>query len=194
MDERLSMALEFANYRQTLSIQRKTLKEKINAKLTYGYAGGLFKINRELIVFVQMLIDQGRTENVPLIDENGNPVLIADLQIFKDEIIDRYFTATYEYYEDYQKSYYGVTMKKAGWDAMRHYEILGNYCIPYFIGLENCPEGTLANMPKELLFEARELANNFEEQKYFSILNEIFSYTKNNLTTKSIANYIISKL
>ena len=105
--------------------------------------------------------------------------------IFKDEK---------SYYEDYQKSYYGVTMKKAGWDAMRHYEILGNYCIPYFIGLENCPEGTLANMPKELLFEARELANNFEEQKYFSILNEIFSYTKNNLTTKSIANYIISKL
>ena len=86
MDDRLSKALEFANYRQTLAIQRKTLKEKINAKLTYGHSGGLFKINRELIVFVQMLIDQGRIENVPLIDENGNPVLVADLQIFKDEI------------------------------------------------------------------------------------------------------------
>lgn len=98
------------------------------------------------------------------------------------------------YYEDYQKSYYGVTMKKAGWDAMRHYEILGNYCLPYFINLENCPEGTLANLPKELLFEARKLANNFDEQKYFSILDEIFDYTKEKLTTKSLANYIISKL
>lgn len=98
------------------------------------------------------------------------------------------------YYEDYQRSYYGVTMKKAGWDAMRHYEILGNYCIPYFIGLEDCPDGTLANLPKELLLEARELTNNFEEQKYFSILNEIFDYTKKNLTTKSLANYIISKI
>ena len=105
--------------------------------------------------------------------------------IFKDEK---------PYYEDYQKSYYGVTMKKAGWDAMRHYEILGNYCMPYFIGLEDCPGGTLANLPKELLLEARELANNFEEQKYFSILNEVFDYTKKNLTTKSVANYIISKL
>jgi hypothetical protein len=105
--------------------------------------------------------------------------------IFKDEK---------PYYEDYQRSYYGVTMKKAGWDAMRHYEILGNYCMPYFIGLEECPDGTLANLPKELLFEARELANNFEEQKYFSILNEVFDYTKKNLTTKSVANYIISKL
>ena len=41
------------------------------------------------------------------------------------------------YYEDYQKSYYGVTMKKAGWDCMRHYEILGNYCMPYFTDLED---------------------------------------------------------
>ena len=112
MDDRLSKALEFANYRQTLAIQRKTLKEKISAKLTYGHAGGLFKINRELIVFVQMLIDQGRTENVPFVDENGNPILVADLHSFKDEIIDRYFTATYEYYEDYQKIKSSRTVEK----------------------------------------------------------------------------------
>jgi len=95
------------------------------------------------------------------------------------------------YYEDYQKSYYGVTMKKAGWDALRHYEILGNYCMPYFVGLENCPINTLANLPKELLLEGRELASNFDEQTYFSILDELFDYTKNNLTTKSIAQYIL---
>jgi hypothetical protein len=105
--------------------------------------------------------------------------------IFKDEK---------SYYEDYQKSFYGVTMKKAGWDTMRHYEILGNYCMPYFIGIEDCPKNTLANLPKELLLEGRELTKNFDEQKYFSILDEIFNYTKNNLTTKNIANYIISKL
>ena len=34
MDERLQKALDFSNYRQTLAIQRKTLKEKINARLT----------------------------------------------------------------------------------------------------------------------------------------------------------------
>jgi len=105
--------------------------------------------------------------------------------VFKDEK---------SYYVDYQKSYYGVTMKKAGWDCMRHYEILGNYCMPYFVGLEDCPEGTLANLPKELLFEGRELANNFDEQRYFHILDEAFNYTKNNLTTKNIANYILNKI
>jgi hypothetical protein len=98
------------------------------------------------------------------------------------------------YYEDYQKSYYGVTMKKAGWDCMRHYEILGNYCMPYFIGLEDCPKDTLANFPKELLLEARELAYSFDNQRYFNILDEVFEHTKNNLTTKNLAKYIIDKL
>ena len=104
------------------------------------------------------------------------------------------FKSEQPYYEDYQKSYYGVTMKKAGWDCMRHYEILGNYCMPYFVGLEDCPKNTLANFPKELLLEGRELAKNFDEQKYFSILNELFDYTKNNLTIKNLANYILSKI
>lgn len=96
------------------------------------------------------------------------------------------------YYQDYQNSYYGVTMKKAGWDCMRHYEILGNYCLPYFVGLEDCPKNTLANLPKELLLEGRELASNFDIKKYYNILDELFEYTKNNLTTKNIAKYILS--
>ena len=96
------------------------------------------------------------------------------------------------YYQDYQKSYYGVTMKKAGWDCMRHYEILGNYCIPYFTDLEKCPEHTLANLPKDLLLQAKDLANSFDKEKYYHILDRLFEYTKKNLTTKSIAKYIIN--
>ncbi len=96
------------------------------------------------------------------------------------------------YYEDYQKSYYGVTMKKAGWDCMRHYEILGNYCMPYFTDLEDCPKDTLSSFPKKLLLEAKELANNFDEQKYYVILDKIFEHTKQHLTTKSLAKYILS--
>jgi hypothetical protein len=102
MDDQLKQALDFANYRQTFSIQKRTLKEKIEAKLTYGYNGGIFKIDRILIVFVQMVIDQGRTQGVPLLDANDNPIMIEDLLIFKDEIVDRYFTATLEYYEQHE--------------------------------------------------------------------------------------------
>jgi hypothetical protein len=102
MQEQLKKALEFSNYKQTLSIQRKTLKEKIEAKLTYGCAGGVFKINRELLNFVQTLCNEGRTSGVVLLDLNENPILIDNLEDFKNEIFDRYFTATNEYFEQYQ--------------------------------------------------------------------------------------------
>ena len=45
---------------------------------------------------------------------------------------------------------------------MRHYEILGNYCLPYFPDLKNCPLDTLFNFPKELILESNDLVNNFD--------------------------------
>lgn len=103
MDERLKNALDFSNYRHTLAIQRKTLKEKMESKLTYGYNGGIFKIDRILLTFVQLLIDQERTVGIPILDQNDNPILIDDIIKFRDEIFDRYFTVTYEYLEAYDK-------------------------------------------------------------------------------------------
>ncbi len=103
MQEHLDKALEFANYRQTFAIQRKTLKEKIDAQLTYGVNGGIFKIDRSLLNFVEMLIFKSRRENVVLLDKNDNPILIEDLTKFRDEIFDRYFSATFAYLEEYQK-------------------------------------------------------------------------------------------
>jgi hypothetical protein len=99
-----------------------------------------------------------------------------------------------EYYLDYNKSYYGITKKKAGWDCMRHYEILGNNCIPYFLDLENCPKYTLINLPKDVLIKARELANDFNENIYNEILEELFDYTKQNLTTKKLAQYVLNSI
>ena len=103
MDDQLKQALDFANYRQTFSIQRQTLKEKIEAKLTYGVSGGIFKIDKSLIAYVQMLVDRGRTGGVPLIDSNDNPILITNLEDFRDKILDRYYTTTFEYYDQYQE-------------------------------------------------------------------------------------------
>lgn len=103
MEEQLKKALDFSNYRQSLSIQRKTLKEKTDSKLTYGHNGGIFKIDRVLLTFVQLLLDQGRATGVVILDSNDNPVLVDDLELFKTEIFDRYFTVTNEYLEEYQK-------------------------------------------------------------------------------------------
>jgi hypothetical protein len=102
MDDQLKKALEFSNYRHTFAIQRKTLKEKIQARLTYGHNGGIFKIDQTLLNFVENLVNQGRINGIPLLDANDNPIMIEDMNQFRDEIYDRYFTATLEYYEQYE--------------------------------------------------------------------------------------------
>lgn len=103
MDPILQQALDFSNYRQTFAIQRKALKEQMAAKLTYAKNGGIFKIDRTLINFVQLLLDQGRDSGVVLLDINENPVLVENLNEFRDEIFDRYFSTTLEYHEKFQK-------------------------------------------------------------------------------------------
>jgi len=103
MQDEFQKALDFSNYRQTFAIQRKTLKEKIDAKLTYGHNGGIFKIDRTLLNFVEMLIYKDRSEDVVILDVNDNPILVNDLIKFREEIFDRYFSATNEYFEEYQK-------------------------------------------------------------------------------------------
>ena len=103
MQEEFQKSLDFSNYRQTFAIQRKTLKEKIDAKLTYGFNGGIFKIDRELLNFVEMMIYKDRSENVVILDVNENPILVENLVDFREEIFDRYFSATFEYHEEYQK-------------------------------------------------------------------------------------------
>ena len=57
-----------------------------------------------------------------------------------------------EYKRGYNEAYFGLTKKKAGWDCMRHYEILANGAVPYFEDdLSACPRLTLAHWPKQLL-------------------------------------------
>lgn len=107
-----------------------------------------------------------------------------------------------EYYKEYQTSFFAITCKKAGWDCMRHYEIIANGCIPYFIDIEKCPEKTMALLPKELLIEANKLYEKIIEKKEFQeedkkeyqlLLTKLLNHTKKHLTTTKIAEYIIQK-
>lgn len=102
MEQILKDALDFSNYNQTLSLKRKHLKEKNDAGLTFGYNGGIFKIDHSLLLFTQFLFDHQRPDSV-IIDINGNPILIENLQEFRDSIFEKYFTTTYSYYTEYQK-------------------------------------------------------------------------------------------
>lgn len=110
-----------------------------------------------------------------------------------------------DYYNEYKQSFFATTTKKAGWDCMRHYEILANGCIPYFPNIEKCPTNTMALLPKKLLYEGNELYKNFSKKnineltnddinEYNILVTKLLDYTKKNLTTYMMSKYILEKI
>lgn len=110
-----------------------------------------------------------------------------------------------DYYEDYQRSYYAITCKKAGWDCMRHYEILANGAIPYFVDLDKAPDDTMVFLPRELILEAMHLEGvdretmtidfeRFDKARYFEIAEELLEHTRRYLTTRKMAEYVLERV
>lgn len=64
------------------------------------------------------------------------------------------------YYEQYSKSYFGFTMKKGGWDCMRHYEILAAGALPHFLDYESKPATIMMDYPDSLQIAANKLYEN----------------------------------
>lgn len=50
------------------------------------------------------------------------------------------FTKEHEYYQDLQSSRFGITMKRGGWDCLRHYEIAANGAVICFKDIDKKPE------------------------------------------------------
>jgi hypothetical protein len=88
-------------------------------------------------------------------------VLVEKTRIMSPLIPGDTSTYIYEteesYYHQYKESYFATTMKKGGWDCMRHYEIVMCGCLPYFIDIEQCPENTMSLWDKQMLLEANAL-------------------------------------
>ncbi len=53
-----------------------------------------------------------------------------------------------DYCDDMKRSFFGYTCKKGGWDCIRHYELIANGCVPFFLDIEKCPERTMTFYPK----------------------------------------------
>ena len=107
------------------------------------------------------------------------------------------------YYAGYSDSMFGRTMKKAGWQCLRHFELMACNCIPYFLNIELCPEPIMTELPKEdLIFAARILEYRgmkvFEtpagHQLWFDLNERIQKVLKEKLTTKALATYILDKV
>ena len=78
---------------------------------------------------------------------------------------------------------------------MRHYEMLGNGCIPYFLNIEKCPAHTMAHFPKSL---CEEINSNVEHLKNDDLYNKFIDKFESHFltynTTEALAKYFINKI
>ncbi len=118
-----------------------------------------------------------------------SPLIPGKLETYIYDDEDSYFAM-------YQKSKFGVTIKKGGWDCLRHYEILANKCIPYFPDLDKCPKHTMFNFPKDMIKEVNSKYNDstLTENEYNTYLDKLFEYTIDNLTCEKTAQYVLNTI
>ena len=122
------------------------------------------------------------------------------------------------YYEQYARSLYGITHKKAGLDCLRHYEILGAGAVPYFLGLAELEKRplTMLPFPRSLVRKAMELRGVptqaearralaagslpqinwavFDWPRYCAIRARLAEHTRTRLTTAALASYVLRQL
>jgi hypothetical protein len=102
MDERLKKALDYSNFMITLTNQKRILLEQYNNDLIYYFNSGQFTVSQQLVSFCQSLLSLKQTETV-LVDDNGLPVEIENLEDFTKNILNVYFTASNRYLTEYTK-------------------------------------------------------------------------------------------
>ena len=96
MDERLEKALEFANYRITLSNKKRDIKTRMEFLQSVHYRKGAFLANPQTISFVDTLIRANKKSAI-IVDKNDNPIEVEDLTEFLELLISAYTEATNEY-------------------------------------------------------------------------------------------------
>lgn len=109
------------------------------------------------------------------------------------------------YYKEYGTSIFAYTYRKGGWESMRHYEILCNGAIPYFIDIDKMPPYTMTRFPKDIIKNVMALpginpiAGSFDHQKIdvqclHDVRKTLLEYCHQNLTTKALAKYFLSAM
>ena len=85
MDERLKKALEYSNYMVTYNNQKRILKQKFLDQNVHYANGSKFKINREFITFINLLLQ------------------ISDFAKFVDDVMNIYSKNVNDYYTQLHK-------------------------------------------------------------------------------------------
>lgn len=111
--------------------------------------------------------------------------------------IDPADTSTYiheteeTYYRDYQSSYFGWTQKKAGWDCLRHYEILMNGCFPAIREVETIPPLTMSGFPKDIIRGYFQKYGYTVTDEYYDSLHLMIERFRQECTTEALWQRIL---
>jgi hypothetical protein len=103
-----------------------------------------------------------------------------------------------EYYADLQASRFGITTKRTGWDALRHYEIAANGCVPCFRRLElkppRCaPHGLEAGRNCLSYWDVDDLIRQVEavdEERYADLQRGALAWARANTTERRAMGFL----
>jgi hypothetical protein len=175
-----------------------------------------------------------------LVDDNSHPISFAiPKELIVSEVPSKEYylmplvpgvaeTYSYDdeqsYYTAYKTSLFGLTWKKAGWDCLRHYEILSQGCLPLFLDIHHLPETLMKTFPRKMVEHlldtavnipsySKEMHFNYNDRititnvdfsaieftdpdlyGYYDIADKLLQYTKEYLTTEYQAQYVIDTL
>lgn len=99
MDPRLEQALQASQNGQVFQDHLKLIQIKVKNKMIFGYEGGLFTANPELITFISTM--RGIYNDFVAIDNNNIPVTIKDPSDFLNEATNTYTQAANGLQKDY---------------------------------------------------------------------------------------------
>jgi hypothetical protein len=143
------------SYLTPLSRCKYFKREFVSAASAYGFDSLLPKFLHPLIRLrrdalpIGFSIPEEKIKKVRLEDKSKRfPLHIVDEEVaahineaFFTEIgsANYAFSSEQAYYNDLKNSFYGITMKRGGWDCMRHYELAANGCVLCFRNLDLKP-------------------------------------------------------
>jgi hypothetical protein len=110
------------------------------------------------------------------------------------------FSNESDYYQDIQRSKFGITTKRSGWDCLRHYEIAANGTVICFKDLDqkpnlSAPHGLIPgknclsyNNYRDLMAQIDDLS----EDDYVELLNQTYLWIESQ-SSENLANYLIQQ-
>lgn len=99
-----------------------------------------------------------------------------------------------DYYAGYQEAAFAHTRMKAGWDSLRHYEIMATGCIPIFKDIERMPPETCFTLPKKALQKVMDDRGweSMSDEQIAAVGSQFFEWCRNQCTTEVLASYVLS--